>query len=184
MKIRLPTPLIFFLLLGLSGVWIWISSQNLEGAANFQAEQPAVGFIAPDFELTSLDGQRIKLSELKGKAVIINFWASWCPPCRSEMPAIQNIFNEYLPEDFVILAVNVTNIDSDTAAYKFVKENQLTFPVLFDRTGMVSTLYQTNSLPTSFFIDQEGKISDIVVGGPISEAFFKIQLDKLLGESE
>lgn len=180
MKFHILRPVMIILLLAITGFWIWVSSRDLDKQLKYQATFPAVGFSAPDFELTALDGNRIKLSELKGQAVIINFWASWCPPCRSEMPAIQKLFLDNSPDSLTILAINMTNIDSDTAAYKFILENQLTFPVLFDRDGTISQLYQANSLPTTFFIDHNGIINDIVIGGPISEALLRIKLDELV----
>jgi cytochrome c biogenesis protein CcmG, thiol:disulfide interchange protein DsbE len=173
-------PLSILVFLIVTAGWIWISTPSYDELARYQAESPAVGFLAPDFSLTTIDGKKVMLADLRGKAVLINFWASWCPPCRSEMPAIQNIFVENSSDRLMILAINATNVDSDTAAYKFVQENNLTFPVLFDRDGSVSNKYRANSLPTTFFIDQNGLIKDIVIGGPMTEAFLEIKVDELL----
>ena len=143
---------------------------------------PMEGFLAPDFELVTLNGESIALSDLHGKSILINFWASWCPPCRSEMPAMQQIYTEYRLDDFVILAVNGTHQDSLTKAESFVAERGLTFPILLDTDGQVSSIYQVRSLPTSFFVDSEGVIREVVIGGPMSEALLRTRVDRLLGE--
>ncbi len=93
---------------------------------------------------------------------------------------MQTIFSDYSPKELTILAVNATNIDSDTAAYKFIQDNNLMFPVVFDRDGSINQLYRVVSLPTTFFIDQNGYIQDIIIGGPMSEAFLRIKIDELI----
>jgi peroxiredoxin len=141
------------------------------------------GFLAPDFELVTMDDEIVQLSNLRGKVVLVNFWASWCPPCRSEMPAMQQIYTEYGPDEFVILAINNGRQDNPSDAEQFVNEKGLTFPILLDSDGLVSALYQVHSLPTSFFIDREGIIREIVIGG-MSEALLRTRAEKLLMEGE
>jgi peroxiredoxin len=124
-----------------------------------------VGKVAPDFSLKTLDGQVIQLSALKGKAVLINLWATWCPPCRLEMPTIQAAYQKYKDRGLVVLAINFTAQDNLSDVSTFVKELKLTFPVLLDPTGDVSTgLYGMYSLPMSFFIDPQGVIRNIQFG--------------------
>ena len=142
---------------------------------------PQEGFQAPDFSLSTLDGEEFALSEFRGRAILVNFWATWCPPCRSEMPAMQQVYMDYGTDEFVILAINSTYQDQSDKVEAFINEGGLTFPVLLDITGEVSNRYQVHSMPTSFFIDPEGVINEIVIGGPMSEALLRTRVDRLLG---
>jgi cytochrome c biogenesis protein CcmG/thiol:disulfide interchange protein DsbE len=114
--------------------------------------------------------------------VLINIWTSWCPPCRAEMPALQQVYEAYRDQGFEILAVNATNQDSQQDAVGFAQELGLTFPILLDSTGEVSNLYQLRSLPTSFFVDSRGIIHEVVIGGPMSEALLRTRVQQLLEE--
>lgn len=169
------------LLLLAGAVWIPLSATAPEALAEAQSV-PAIGFIAPDFTLTTLDGDQSRLSDLRGKVVLLNLWASWCGPCRAEMPAMQRLYDRYQGQGFEILAVNATNQDSRQAAAAFVEEYGLTFPILLDIDGTVSAQYLLRALPTSFFIGPDGVIRDVVVGGPMAEAFLAIQIEQLLLE--
>lgn len=120
------------------------------------------GNIAPDFSLETLEGGVLSLSEFKGKKVFINFWATWCPPCRAEMPDIQK-FSEV--EDVVVLAINLTHTeDSLLTVDHFIQERGFTFPVLTDKNGEVATQYRIQAYPTSFLIDSKGRIQFIALG--------------------
>jgi peroxiredoxin len=141
---------------------------------------PQVGFQAPDFELENSTGETIRLSELRGRPVLVNVWASWCPPCRAEMPAMQTVYQQYQDQGFIVLAVNATDQDDRQDALDFAQEWQLSFPILFDTQGQVSRQYQVRSLPTSFFIDPQGVIREVVVGGPMAEALLRIRVEQLL----
>ena len=169
-------------ILVLAALWIWWSAVPAGAVTMRNNPAPMEGFPAPDFELKTLDGEPISLSDMRGKAVLINFWASWCPPCRSEMPAMQQIYEEYGPDEFVILAVNSTHQDRLTDAESFVAERGLTFPILLDTQGQVSSTYQVRSLPTSFFVDRDGIIREIVIGGPMAEALLRTRAENLLTE--
>ncbi len=142
---------------------------------------PQQGFYAPDFTLSTLDGKFIQLSDLQGKAVLVNIWASWCTPCQAEMPAIQAISEKYTDDDFVVLAVNATSQDNLDNVIKFVDSQQLTFPILLDLEGTTTQTYQVQALPSSFFITPEGIINEIVIGGPMSEALLETRVLALLG---
>jgi peroxiredoxin len=122
------------------------STDNLSGLR--------VGEAAPDFELKTLEGKTVKLSDYRGKKVIVNFWATWCPPCKAEMPDIQKYYND-AGENVEILAVN---IDPQYDVQKFVREANVTFPVLLDSKDEVNTLYRILTIPTTYFIDQDGII--------------------------
>ena len=169
-------------ILFLAAIWIAWSTTLAGGTTEGIIPAPMEGFLAPDFELTSLDGERLKLSELRGKAVLVNFWASWCPPCRSEMPAMQQIYTDFSPDDLVILAVNSTHQDRLADVENFVSERNLTFPILLDQDGQVSASYQVRSLPTSFFVDPDGIIREVVIGGPMAEALLRTRVESLFEE--
>lgn len=171
------------LLLSLGAFWIWLSSAPIGSTTQGDIPAPQKGFLAPDFELETLDHQVYKLSDLRGKPVLINFWASWCPPCRTEMPAIQNTYDQYRDQGFEVLAVNSTHQDNLGDAITFAQTRRLTFPILLDRDGSVGNLYEIRSLPTSFFIDQNGIIQDVVIGGPMAEALLKIRAEQLFADN-
>ncbi|MED3623615.1 peroxiredoxin family protein [Neobacillus thermocopriae] len=120
----------------------------------------SVGAKAPDFELKTLSGDSVKLSDLKGKKVMLNFWATWCPPCKEEMPAMEKLHKE-AGEDLLILAVN---IDPHLDVQGFVNENKLTFPILLDTDDTVNEKYQILSIPTTYFIDSKGIIRHVSLG--------------------
>jgi peroxiredoxin len=129
-----------------------------------------VGQPAPDFSLKTIDGEEIRLSTLKGKAVLINMWASWCPPCRDEMPAIQAAYKKYKDKGLVVLGIDFTVQDNLPDVKAFIQELGLTFPILLDETGEVSAgLYGMRALPTSNFVDTEGVIQRIQVGAMTTE---------------
>ncbi len=162
--------------------WIWVSAEdidNADGAATIQTA-PQEGFLAPDFTLQTMSGEQITLSDLQGQPVLVNFWASWCPPCRAEMPGMENAYQEYQSQGFVVLAINVTYQDTLSDAISFVETQGFSYPILFDTQGSVSKLYQLRSLPTSFFVDKEGVIQDVVYGGPIPEADIQARIENLL----
>lgn len=120
------------------------------------------GMIAPDFELKTLDGESAKLSDFRGERVMLNFWATWCPPCRAEMPDMQK-FHEN--KDVQILAVNLIDTESNPERVpKFLDELGLTFPVLLDEGSNVSTDYNIVAYPTSFMIDSNGRIQFKAMG--------------------
>lgn len=162
--------------------WTWISAAPAAATTGGQIPSPRQGFLAPDFTLELLGGGQVTLSELRGKPVVINLWASWCPPCRAEMPAIQRVFERSQDRDLVVLAVNTTFQDSERAALDFIEELGLTFPVPLDRTGTVSRSYQLRALPSTFFVDREGIIRKVIIGGPMSETTIQTTVEEILGE--
>ena len=166
----------------LSAIWIYFSRIPTTQATNAAPPSPQIGFTAPDFTLDTLDGKSIKLSDLRGQVVLINLWASWCPPCRAEMPAIDAVYRKYRDAGFVVLAVNTTYQDTESEARAFVQKLGLTFPILFDRDGAASQRYRLQGLPTSYFVGRDGVIRDIVIGGPMSETTIASKIDGLLKE--
>lgn len=111
---------------------------------------------APDFTLKSLSGKNLKLSEQAGNVVMLNFWASWCGPCRKEMPLLNELHNKYEPLGFVILGVNVEQ--ELKLAKAFLKETPVDFPILFDSGNQVSQAYEVIAMPTTVLIDRAGKV--------------------------
>jgi len=116
---------------------------------------------APDFELNDLQGNPIRLSDLEGKIVFVNFWATWCPPCRIEMPHMQKIYENYQSKDVVIVGVNLTPSEkNEDAVQEFVDKAQLTFPIVLDQTGEVNRTYQVVAYPTTYILDSKGIIKE------------------------
>lgn len=166
------------LLLGAGWTWASRAPAGSLGAGAIAA--PQAGFLAPDFKLETLQGAGLSLGDLRGRPVIVNVWATWCPPCRAEMPALERVYQAYRAQGLEVLAVNATSSDSPTAAQAFAQEYGLTFPVLLDAQGSVASHYQAWSLPTTFFVDRQGVIREVVVGGPMSETLLQIRVQQLL----
>ncbi|MFD2627677.1 redoxin domain-containing protein [Oceanobacillus kapialis] len=131
-----------------------------------ESEEPTIGLEvgnqAPDFELETLTGESVKLSDFRGKRVMINFWATWCPPCRAEMPDMEKFYQD---KDVVILAVNLTDTENSVEDIEsFVDEYKLTFPILMDSNLEAATLYAIQPLPTTYMVDSNGLISNMAFG--------------------
>jgi thiol-disulfide isomerase/thioredoxin len=109
----------------------------------------------PDFSLTNAEGKKISLKDFRGKTLFLNFWATWCEPCREEMPAMENLYQEYKNNNFIVLAVNVK--DRRQEALAFVKELKLTYPIAFDPNAEVASLYGAWGLPTTYIIGPKGE---------------------------
>lgn len=168
----------------LAGVWTWTSSQHHLTIDPKPISTPRQGFLAPDFTLETIDGNLIRLSDLRGQPLLINFWATWCPPCRAEMPAMQDVYADNQHLGFEILAINATNQDNLANVSSFVSNYALTFPILLDQQGEAAQKYQIRSYPTSFFIDEDGIIQEVIIGGPMAEALLRIRIGQLIGEMQ
>jgi peroxiredoxin len=135
------------------------------------------GQSAPDFTLKTLDGKELKLSDLRGKGVLLNFWASWCKPCREEMPAIQSVYEKYRGKGFVVVGVNIA--ETEVAVQGFTHQLELTFPVVLDRDRKVTRLYQIGPIPSSLFIGPDGKIQR-KVSGQMDEGLIEGYIQEIL----
>jgi peroxiredoxin len=136
---------------------------------------------APDFTLKSNSGKNIKLSELRGQVVMINFWASWCGPCRQEMPILNQLYQRYEPMGFTLLGVNVE--EDKAAADKVLREIPVNFPVLYDSKNQVSESYQVRAMPSTFLIDRDGKVRYLHKGyKPGYEDEYQKQVRELIRE--
>lgn len=172
---------IFYLIVLILGLaWIFVSADKSGSSTAGKIPAPQKGFLAPDFELKALTGETIKLSDLRGQAVLINLWATWCPPCREEMPTLEKMYKEYKDQGLVILGVNMTYQDDPEAVLPFVQKYGLTFPILLDETGQVGNAYQLKSLPSSYFIKRDGLINEVVIGGPMAEALLRTRIESIL----
>ncbi|MCZ2126437.1 MAG: TlpA family protein disulfide reductase [Anaerolineales bacterium] len=149
-------------------------------SADESVAAPQAGFLAPNFILQTTEGKTYALADLRGQAVLVNIWATWCPPCKAEMPAIQKVYEEYAQRGLVVLAVNSAFQDDPAQIAPFREKYQLTFPILLDDAALVSRAYQARSLPSSYFIDRRGVISEVVVGGPMSEALLRARVEEIL----
>lgn len=136
---------------------------------------------APGFALKSRDGQTVALGEQKGKVVMVNFWATWCVPCRQEMPHLQALYERYNSLGFELLAVNVE--DNPEGARKWLAETPVTFPVLFDAKNEVSKLYKVTAMPSTVLIGRDGNMRFIHHGyKPGYESEYQTQVRALLRE--
>ncbi|MEY8349467.1 redoxin domain-containing protein [Bacillus cereus] len=139
-----------------------------------------VGKNAPNFELAKLDGTKVKLSDLKGKKVILNFWATWCGPCKQEMPDMEAFYKKH-KTDVEILAVNYTaseGANGEEKVKKFAEEKGITFPILLDKDITVTTTYKVITIPTSYFVDTKGVIQDKFIG-PMTQKEMEKRIAKI-----
>lgn len=162
--------------------WIWLSAVPSSATTDGLIPSPREGFLAPDFTLEEINGGTITLSELRGSVVVVNLWASWCPPCKAEMPALQRVYEKNQDRGLEVLAVNTTYQDSEAEAMGFVEEAGLSFSILLERTGVMARAYQLRAMPSTFFIDREGVIRKVILGGPMSEATLQTAVEELLGD--
>ena len=128
-------------------------------AATSLASSGLEGQQAPDFALKSATGENLRLSEYRGDVVMINFWATWCGPCRQEMPLLNELYNRYQRVGFNLLGVNID--DDSSRAMKMATELGVSFPVLFDSRKEVSKLYEVNAMPVTVLVDREGNVRHV-----------------------
>lgn len=158
------------------------ATQNNPANPSNQSSRPTIaktGDLAPEINLRSMTGDQITLSKLEGRPVLVNFWATWCGPCREEFPAIGRAYKKYKEQGFVVLGVNFQDDNSDDGVLTFMRNSVVTFPIVRDTGERVGRMYRVNGLPTSFFIDKKGIIQDTVVGGPMTDAFLDKEWDKI-----
>ncbi len=128
---------------------------------------PAVGMPASEFSLQDLRGQTQSLTQYRGKIVLLNFWATWCKPCTTEMPAMEAAYMRLQNQDFVVLAVN--ELEDEAKVRQHIQEYGHTFPVLMDRDNRVANQYGVYGLPVSVFIDPDGRVQEYIKGGLLTE---------------
>ncbi len=166
------------LVLVVGGSWIVFSREpQQETVAAELAPAPVKGHPAPAITLNDIDGQVVNLSDFQGKPVLINFWATWCPPCRAEMPDFQAIHRE-MGDQVTIIAVNATSQDEPDNIRPFMEEFGITFPVLLDVRGQTMSDYNVRGLPTTIFIDSNGIVQEVFTGA-VNKAYIQSKLSGL-----
>jgi peroxiredoxin len=141
------------------------STEQVNNTASKSDGGLEIGNSAPDFTLQTIDGKSFKLSDLRGKKVLLNFFATWCPPCNGEMPDIEAFYNDNKNHNITVLAVNLTTSEQNTKSISnFTSKYGLTFPVVLDKQGDISNVFQVINIPTSYFIDTKGVIREKMVG--------------------
>lgn len=175
---RIAASLVFLILLSV-GISHAINDKKIENNGNASAipvttnQGPEIGATAPDFTLSTLDGKNVQLSNLKGKKIMLNFWTTWCPPCKAEMPDIQKFYTE-AGDEIEILAVN---IDTSYDVAGFVDDMKINFPVLLDKDGKVMKMYRILTIPTTYFIDKNGVIQNKIIGAMTVEKMRELTKD-------
>jgi cytochrome c biogenesis protein CcmG, thiol:disulfide interchange protein DsbE len=150
--ISIVSLLIFLLAFGV----VWLQSSKYEPLT--------VGKTAPDFELPDLSDKTMRLSDFRGKVVFLNFWATWCKPCREEMPSMEVLYKNFEREGLVVLAVSIDRVTTKKDIPPFVKSLSLTFPVLVDSWGKTDKRYKLMGVPETYIIDQQGVLREKIIG--------------------
>ncbi len=175
------TILILFVAL-LGGAWIVISREDVlqfTGRPEL-TEAPLAGYLAPDFTLPTIQGEWVTLSDLRGRPVVLNFWATWCPPCRAEIPDIQRV-HERLGHRVHILGVDQGEMAN--VITPFGLEMGITYPLLVDADSQVNRAYGINALPTTLFVDAEGVVREVFTG-ILNRAILESRIEKLLRDAD
>ncbi len=126
-------------------------------------EAPRIGFKAPNFTLKDLNGKTVSLAAMRGRVVIINFWATWCGPCKVEMPSMNSLYNDLKGKDFELLAIS-SDVQGEKVVRPFVTQGRFTFPVLLDSSFRVNGDYGISGIPTTFVVDKDGVITHKILG--------------------
>ena len=146
-----------------AGVVFFALQQNKSSQRSFEPVMLEVGRPAPDFTLVGLDGKMVSLSDYRGKVILVNIWATWCPPCVAEMPSMEKLYQHLKGDAFVILAVSLDEQGVSVVA-PFMKKYNLTFPALIDTYGITKIAYKTTGVPESFIINKQGILAKKIVG--------------------
>jgi peroxiredoxin len=160
---RFGNSLALAILILLLSVCAATDAADVDPYAAFQVTHPKQRLPAPDIDLATLDDGRFRLSDYRGKVVLINFWATWCAPCRREMPGMERLWRHFQDKGLVIVGISAdTGKHSEIA--KFVDKLKLSFPIALDPDGQVRTIYEVTGLPFSYLIGRDGRISGRIIG--------------------
>jgi len=135
---------------------VWLQSSKYEPLT--------VGMAAPDFSLPDIEGKTVRLSDYRGKVVFVNFWATWCKPCKEEMPSMEILWENFKSEDFVMLAISMDRVTTKKDIPPFIESMKLTFPILTDSWGQTDKRYKLMGVPETYIIDQNGVLREKVIG--------------------
>lgn len=171
---------ISFAILALSAVWIALSTSLIPLPSPATISAPQIGLLAPPIDLSSLQDKQYDLAQVKGKVVLVNFFASWCPPCKAEMPAMQKAYSAYPSTGLQIYAITNLQQDNLPELQNFIDSSGAHFPILLDQDGAVFREYAIRALPTTFLIDSTGHIQKIFYGGPLTEGLLATEIDRLI----
>ena len=155
--------LILVVVIVLIGASVYLVASSSSRSPGEWVKSVAVGDLAPDFELEDTKGNKVSLSDLRGKVVMVNFWATWCPPCIEEMPSMERLNEVLAGEDFVMLAIN-TEENGRSVVPAFLEKTAYTFPVLYDDKGVVQKRYGVFKFPESFIIHKDGTVAEKIIG--------------------
>jgi len=152
------------LIIGLASIAILAVVFGLVWMQSSKYEPLTVGKVAPDFYLPDLNDKELRLSDFRGKVVFLNFWATWCKPCREEMPSMEILFKNFEKDGLVILAISIDRVTTKKDIPPFVKALNLTFPILIDSWGQTDKRYKLMGVPETYIIDQQGILREKVMG--------------------
>ena len=153
---RLVVSLGGLVILALAFGIVWLQSSKYEPLT--------VGMAAPDFSLPDIEGKTVRLSDYRGKVVFVNFWATWCKPCKEEMPSMEILWENFKSEDFVMLAISMDRVTTKKDIPPFIESMKLTFPILTDSWGQTDKRYKLMGVPETYIIDQSGVLREKVIG--------------------
>ncbi|MCE5287041.1 MAG: TlpA family protein disulfide reductase [Pelosinus sp.] len=171
---KLNKYLVGIVLLVIAGGLYFYMGQKAAGeqkTAEKTSQGVQIGNLAPDFTLRTLDGQMVNLSDFRGKKVILNFWATWCPPCKAEVPEFEKFYQEQQSDNIEIIAVDITDQEkSKEDVADFIKAYGITYPVVLDEKGTAASTYRISAIPTTYILDAQGIIRQKVTGAMSSQA--------------
>lgn len=156
-----------FIMVGTTVLIVAVLASMVSFVWGMGARPPVVGMLAPEFSLSDLRGETQNLSQYRGKIVLLNFWATWCKPCTTEMPAMQAAYDRFREDGLVVLAIN--ELEDTRKVVEHIREHGHTFPVLLDQDNRVANQYGVFGLPVSVFIDETGRIGEYIKGGLLTE---------------
>ncbi|MFN8381939.1 MAG: TlpA disulfide reductase family protein [Anaerolineales bacterium] len=165
-------------LLATGTMFILLLNQRDASAQDFSAVPAEVNFPAPELNLPDLSGNQVALSDYRGSVVLVNLWATWCPPCREEMPALQTFYEKYKQDGFVLVAIDQE--ETSDVVQPFVDEFGLTFPVLLDLDYLAQQKFHTANLPSSYVVDRDGVVRLMWIGGISKKNLEKFVPDLIL----
>jgi peroxiredoxin len=162
----------------LGAAWIGVNRVDASDSSSFgRVPSPDIGHPAPDFALLTPGGDELALSDLRGTPVLVNFWATWCPPCRAEIPALEETYRQF-DGDVLVLGVDVQENPGRVA--EFMRQHDMTYPVVVDETADVARIYRVRAFPTSYLIDERGVIVK-VYSGPVNQPLLVSTFNDLMG---